>query len=163
MFDTILGNANSYFAEMLPASQTQSLLHDNTKGGVATAIIYYVGLTFIVFLIVSNLFVNVTGDVYNQCRSSSLQTWSDAVDELMIEYEWRRVRGFPDRDPFLKLLQQVFAFLKRISCRLSPSARIRPEVPEKREEGKTVDTSDSTFLDQLLALAEANTHSNWRG
>ena len=75
----------------------------------------------------------------------------------MIEYEWRRVRGFPDRDRFLKLLQQFFAFLKRISCRLSPSARIRPEVPEKREEGKTVDTSDSTFLDQLLALAEANT------
>jgi hypothetical protein len=58
-----------------------------------TGLIYFFFVSFFISIVLSNVFINVTGDIYSNAHRRCRDDWAKAVDNLMISQEWSDATG----------------------------------------------------------------------
>eukprot|EP01038_Epipyxis_sp_PR26KG_P004325 gene4325-6126_t len=106
MFNTLLGN--SYFNQLVGGDEHQLINPANSNG---TGLFFFLLLSFVISLVLSNLFINVTGSVYDIEHDNSLMNWEKAVDSLMMEDAWQQARNNHDIQFYSKLFRRFYSFL----------------------------------------------------
>jgi hypothetical protein len=105
---------NSFFESMIGGGPEQLLIHDNASGSRTTGVLFYVITSFLVTLILANIFINVTGVVYEEAHENSLRDWSDSIDNEMVTNTWLTSRGFLGNDTFSKIVYLSQSWLRFI-------------------------------------------------
>jgi hypothetical protein len=107
---------NSFFESMIGGGPEQLLFHDNPSGTRTTGVLFYIIISFLVTLILANIFINVTGVVYEEAHENSLKDWSDSIDDEMITNTWLTTRGYPGNDRLSRILSLLQSWGRLLSC-----------------------------------------------
>ncbi len=59
-----------------------------------TGLFYFFFVSFFMSIVLSNVFINVTGDIYSNAHQRCKDDWAKAVDDLMISQEWSGGKKF---------------------------------------------------------------------
>jgi hypothetical protein len=100
----------SYFDAMRGGGPDVLLQIDRPNGSKTTATFFFISISFLMSIILANIFINVTGAVYDETHSRSLAEWSEEVNSLMITDVWRMVRGLPANN----IVSKAFHYSKGI-------------------------------------------------
>jgi hypothetical protein len=128
IFGSLLGD--TYFESMVGGDVSTLLDSDDNSGAKTTGVIFYIFIAFIITLILANVFINVTGSVYDDAHESSIQDWAEAVDSLMISHRWQAIRGYPFADK--DFLEQLRSRVYDLICSWNQS---NPSDPSSRGDG----------------------------
>uniref|UniRef100_A0A7R9U3C3 Polycystin cation channel PKD1/PKD2 domain-containing protein n=1 Tax=Pinguiococcus pyrenoidosus TaxID=172671 RepID=A0A7R9U3C3_9STRA len=153
IFDSF--NGESYFDEMT------GLDTGFNSARIGAGVGFWFILSLLATMILANVFINVTGSIYDERQAKSVQAWEDEVNELMLKAKWSEVHDRPPLTYADRLFESLRLFLNRIKKKMKKQLNMA-ENPVGRRRRHRRQARDPAFMRFRLPNAANEDHGKPR-